>query len=220
MFKLFLFTFLSINTAKADTIKVAVIDTGVDFKIAKNLCLTGHKDFTGYGLEDVSGHGSNVSGIIDDRAGKAQYCQIIIKYFHSMFSDIRNLETSEKAFEYVNTLDVDIVNFSSTGPVYSSKEKKYIKKLLDKNVKVVVPSGNKYINLDLNCSVFPACYDNRLIVVGRLIGLFGFGKIVDHYEPGYRVPGNGVVLTGTSQSTASITGKLIKEMWYNRKGKK
>ena len=57
---------LELNYANAENrVRVAVIDTGIDSELATPyLCKDGNKDFTGKGMKDVSGHGTNIAGII------------------------------------------------------------------------------------------------------------------------------------------------------------
>ena len=55
---------------KSKTLVVAVIDTGIDAQAFNRhvLCKTGHKDFTGTGIQDRHGHGTHISGLIDQYA--------------------------------------------------------------------------------------------------------------------------------------------------------
>jgi hypothetical protein len=80
-------------------IVVAVVDTGLDPELMNDssICPDGHKDFTGQGLQDINGHGTHISYLIDQYAKnfillkdgdssklksiKSNYCQIILKYY-------------------------------------------------------------------------------------------------------------------------------------------
>jgi hypothetical protein len=199
-------------------LKVAVIDTGFSAKNdAVPQCPTGAKDFTGEGLEDHYGHGTNISGLIDKHAKGSNYCQIILKYYTVRASEDNSIKHELLAFRYAIDQKVDFINFSSTGSLYSKEEYALIKEALDKGITVVVPAGNEDINLDKNCKVYPACLDSRLVVVSRndfdakIRRNYGYGKIVDFYEDGYMQSALGVAQSGTSQATAITTGKLIKQ---------
>jgi len=214
MIKLFLFFSLTLLTfannkdlkksKNKHTIKIAVIDTGFDFKSIwkdaeeKGLkkpvtCKNGHKDFTGKGMQDVHGHGTHIAGLIAKYAGEANYCLIIIKYFDSFASGEVNLRNTIKSFEYLSTLDVDIINYSGGGLSFNREEYKAIKKLLDKGVLLVAAAGNEGMEIDHHVfrnrggeiayierktteiyfvniyaerkSFFPAAYDPRIISV-------------------------------------------------------
>lgn len=213
----FIIPFLFITTASADMIRVGIIDTGIDFSKAQNLCPDGHEDITRMGINDVHGHGTNVAGIINKNAKNADYCQVIIKYYHNERSlPKENMRNTVVALNYARLLNLDFINYSSTGELPYEPERLVIKKLLDEGVQVVVPSGNIAKNLNNKCDVFPACYDTRLTVVGRRTGNFGYGRIVDFYEFGKNLVGYGITMTGTSQATASVTGHLIYKLWRNK----
>lgn len=100
---------------QAKQITVAVIDTGFDYfkKNQVRLCPTGHKDFSGTGLNDISKvkHGTNVSGLIDKYAKNANYCQLIYKFYGAK----NNLVSSMAAFEEAIAAKVDIINYSAGG---------------------------------------------------------------------------------------------------------
>ncbi|NDB87281.1 MAG: hypothetical protein EB127_32055, partial [Alphaproteobacteria bacterium] len=193
--------FISASSANADKpIIVAVIDSGIG-NLAKNsisMCKHGHRDFTKTSLIDTSGHGSHISGLIDQYAKnsvarsddellslkdkKINYCQVILKFY-----DPRTATSSSTVRSMVNALrwainiKVDIINISAGGGSSNDEEKKYIKRALDTGIKVVVAAGNygcelgsathKKVNNKTTitgCSFYPAMYDERLIVVGNL----------------------------------------------------
>src|SRR5574343_436400 len=209
-----LFSLLFSVTLEAKTIKIAVVDSGIDESKAKvKMCGEGHKDFTGEGLIDVRGHGSVVSKLINDVAKDEDYCQIIVKY--SSVGEVNNAENLIKALEYILTLDVDYVNISAGGQGSNAPEKKVILKLLNKGIVVVAAAGNDGQNLDVRCSYFPACYDARIMVVGALdengkrYSGSNYGKVVDFYCSGVNVVFDRKLYSGTSMATATVSGNLI-----------
>lgn len=221
---LFLSILLFSQLSFAKLIKVAVIDTGFNRKYNIKLCNDGHMNM-GNGssrlvFNDENGHGTNVSSLIEDEAKSANYCQIIIKYSLGENSIAEFIE----ALRYIQSLDVDVINYSGGGPGFVNEEYINIVKLLKQKKFIVVAAGNTNINLDKKCDFFPACYSKKLIIVGngskehpQLSS--NYGSIVNLWIDGNYKVGGGQVLSGTSQSTAIATGKLIKHLdeLYNKK---
>jgi hypothetical protein len=201
------------NTNSTNNITVvAVIDTG--YKKTDNIkrCNSGDKDFTGNGMEDTNGHGSNVNYIINNEATASSYCVINVKFYKDTKNPHDNLNRLIEALRYLNSIKVDIVNISAGGVFSDLKEETEIKKLLDKGVKIVAAAGNENDILTKNrCNYFPACYDDRIIVVGAKNVLeSNFGPIVDIFVDGYNLGPLNNKLSGTSQATARVTASLIK----------
>jgi hypothetical protein len=188
-------------------IKIAVIDTGIGLQLPP-LCGP-VVDLTGTGIADTNGHGTNISGIIHSHAKDTSYCQYIIKYTNTGH-DNEAIENTIKAFELAIKLKVDMINYSSSGGKYDPREHLIIRKALDNGIRIFVPSGNWGETLTrVSCEVYPACYDERLFVVGAKGNSYGSGELVD----GWEVPegtGFNVKLRGTSQATGTFSGKLIK----------
>lgn len=201
------------SSAYSKTIKVAVIDSGISPFLNVKLCPTGSKDFTGAGISDNLGHGTNVAGIISRYAGDADYCLLILKVFHR--GRHTAVSDSEDAFKWAFEQGADIVNYSAGGE--RAKDETWIKKIIDRGGAVVVAAGNDRANLDLNCFFYPACGDRRVTVVGcRDCYSSNYGSVVDIYEHGFMVEGGGLTLTGTSMATAVVTGKLIRKIHLQR----
>lgn len=228
-----------VKMTKPRVVVVAVIDTGLaeDLLNSKFLCDTGHKDFTGTGLADNQGHGTHVSGLIDQYAkgltiGKANmkhiistsanYCQVILKFYDPKQKNPDAMEQELQALRTAIELKVDIINFSGGGTQYNATEAFLIKKALNLGIKVVVAAGNEGSDLD-KVPYFPACVDNRLYVVGNMTEpntmaeSSNYGNKVNTWEYGTNVISYGTkdriaIMTGTSQSAAIKSGKLIREM--------
>ena len=222
-------------------IVVAVIDTGLDKELmSKNsICKTGHKDFTGTGLIDNHGHGTHISGIIDQYAknyiftkGKdfsgidkvyENYCQIILKYYDPKGIGSDNLKNTIQAFRWAIDQKVDIINYSGGGTEFSAEEKKMVEEALNKGIKFVAAAGNERSDIDKH-KYYPAMYDKRIYIVGNIVGesrdiaaSSNRGKSINTWEIGTnvlsRLPVNQYgYMTGTSQSTAIKSGKLVREM--------
>lgn len=241
LIKVSLLILLTASTSFADQkmIRVAVIDTGIDKSLAdsKMLCPDGHKDFTGYGLNDVDGHGTHVAGLIHQNATNfqltspsqidkfiktsASYCQVIIKFYDGRSSS--NSGTEEmKAIQHAIDLKVDVINISAGGTEYSTLENIFIKRALDAGITVVTAAGNNGVDLAKK-PYYPASLDDRLIVVGNIdlnnhrVTSSNYGTKVKYWEVGYFVTSlrnnkELLLMNGTSQATAVKTGKIIKNL--------
>ena len=218
------------SIAYSKQLKIAVIDTGFDFKYYDQvkLCKKGHRDFTQTKLQDTVGHGTHVSGLIEKYSDGADYCQYILKFFSVQRKlwtrkSEDTVETTILAVKEAIRLKVDVINYSAEGGDATSKEAAVWKQALDLGIIVVAASGNKSHNLDKRCDAYPACYDKRIIVVGskspgNYISDFGnYGKVVDVYEVGERVESVNGVSDGTSMAAAIQSGRQIKALSKRRK---
>ena len=222
---------------------VAVIDTGFDFKsdwaaIIKaypkfrkpRTCKYGNVDFTGTGLEDRHGHGTHVAGLIAQYADNSNYCLVIMKYFDKATDSSDHLDDTAKAFQRAIDLKVDIINYSGGGEEYSKNECTLIKKALNAGIVVVAAAGNEGKNIN-DRKYYPAMCDDRVKAVGNI---YNTGEYVQssnftddgpksrhlYNQIGYNImslaPNNQLfIMTGTSQSAAIQTGKIIKD-WNKR----
>ena len=212
--KILILLILSINISYAKTIRVAVIDTGFDFKSnwgkfsnktidtqtglmlrRPKLCKSGHKDFTYTSIQDIHGHGTHVSGIIAKHAENVDYCLVIIKFFTDDANDEMNSLRLVSSIKHAVDLGVDIINISGGGPNPTENEYKVIKKALDKNITIIAAAGNEALYIDKNSNVkfYPACYDKKIISVqatdtsGILIQSSNHGPIFNGIEIGRNV---------------------------------
>lgn len=234
---IFLFTLFSllISDAYAKKIVVAVIDSGFAYTTeslaTKHLCKYGHRDFTEDQRwvkyldtvdpvpQDFRSHGTQMTGIIEKNAGKANYCFVILKIFPKN-TVVDNTPLSRKAFRYATDLKVDIINYSAGGVEYDLIEYNEVIKYLNQGGILVASAGNNSENLDEKGKTFyPAMYDSRIKVVGNLEKYTGshhytsnYGKVVKYWEIGTDIGAFGMHGTGTSQAAAVKTGKLVKKL--------
>lgn len=200
-----------------------VIDTGVslshmEIKQHVNPKLQGTSDYI-----DLHSHGTHIAGILlKDVCPEVEL--ISCKYF------VDDDENAEKriaktvyCFMEAKRLNVDLVNYSSSGPSKYEAEYLIIRQLIQSGTKVVVASGNNFSNLKYH-PVYPASYNIKgLIVVGNL-NPDGSRNILSNYglkdmswEIGTNIlstlpKGRYGYMTGSSQATAIKSNKLIKDM--------
>lgn len=221
MFLLLIFSILSYS----NPLTVVTFDTGISHTSDKvSLCSTGHKNFDGLNLEDVHGHGTNVSAIIQRYAKDSKYCQKIVKFYHYVpKSGITFRRKYLKALSYSIALKPTLINMSLNGEVAIVDEYMYFKIAKKLHVTIVTAAGNDNLKLDIKCKkAFPACYNlSNIIVVGsidsnkNITQFSNYGEIVDLYYNGINVYGGERYLSGTSQSAAIASGKIIRFLSNN-----
>ena len=211
-----------------DQIRVAVIDTGFGYggAVSSHLCPTGHWDFVGQNtnVADTNGHGTNIAGLIEQHAGDANFCIIVLRFYSPYITGTKNLENEINAMKRALALKVDFINISGGGPMSEPAELKVLGEILKKGIKVVVAAGNEKHDLNKECDYYPACYKSRvkkalkkgLTVVGNLnkngsrAPSSNHGSVVNVWEVGENQTAYGLTNSGTSQATAVTTGKLIR----------
>jgi len=210
--KYLLFSLLLTSVAHSRPLRIAVIDTGINIKYVKqaNLCKSGHKSFAeSKDIYDTHGHGTNIAGLIKYGSGNAKYCLIIIRYFSKNTKDLQDSFT--RSLEHAFSLKPDMINISGGGVIPDYRERVIIKKLLDSGVTINAAAGNEKSNLDDKCNYFPACYDDRINVIGaKNVPQSNYGRIIDFKLNGKNRSAFGISLSGTSQSTAVFTGLMIR----------
>jgi len=213
---IFLILVFNINALADKLLKVAVIDSGFNFKYSQlaHLCPNEHKDFTGEGLVDLIQHGTNIVGLIVNNAQSSNYCIVLIKAYSTKINK-RTFIT--EALEYAFQIHANIINLSGGGPGENYREKTIVKKLLDNNITLAFAAGNDHQNLDYNCDYYPACYDDRIFIIGSESLSSNYGKVVDTIYDGENKTAFGLTLSGTSMSTAIFTGQLLKSIAFIQK---
>jgi subtilisin family serine protease len=230
---IFLLLLLLSSQAEGKKIIVAVIDTGFDMTsewsnasanglTKPKVCKMGHYDFENKTpkIKDINGHGTHIAGLIAQNNENTDYCMVFYNYYGSGDT----LEASLKAYRRAIDIRVDIINYSGGGEEYSARECALMKEALDAGIVVVAAAGNEGKNLDEN-PYYPALCDPRIIVVantypdGSLAPSSNY-SLKDHKVQ--KVHGTNVmslglkdtysIMTGTSQSTAKMTSKILNEM--------
>ena len=207
----------------AKQIRIAVIDSG--YNISNHhlkLCDDGHKDFTSTGYNDTYKHGDNIAHIIADRLKDLDYCIIILKVFDKKTKEEQAGMYSILAFNYARTLNVDIVNYSASGIMYSFIECRAVDYLINSGARFIAAAGNNKNDLDKECSSYPACCTYKVTSVGNMNNtenqcgrhrLSNYGQRITAWEQGTEVFANGSTLSGTSQAAAIHTAKIARELY-------
>jgi hypothetical protein len=203
---------------------VAVVDTGIPYNkdLLPYLCKGLQYDITGTGIMDNHGHGTNIIGLIAKGMNTKTHCIAMIKWWDSHLESVQynaahGYEARIKAYmKILVDLKPTIANLSLAGNYYSRSEYAGIKLLLINGTKVVVAAGNDRLDLSKQCDSFPACYriySKNFYVVGATgTEQTNYGGPVTNMLPGASQCGIfGVCMTGTSQSCANQTAKLLQE---------
>lgn len=229
----------SCSTKKAcnlGPIRIGILDTGFGFNDLGHdapLCKYGHKDFStdqkftsAYDTKapvplDSHGHGTNVAGLIHEFASKGpnSYCFVIIKYWNSKQKGYESVAAAVAAMKYANNLKLEVINYSGGGPTENQEERNAVVQLLDRGALIIAAAGNEKQYLDgVTNAYFPAMYDRRITIVGNK-DFYGnkepssnYGPYVTTWENGVNQTAYGITMTGTSQATAIVTGKRVKDL--------
>jgi subtilisin family serine protease len=212
--------FFALKSNAGQKIIVMEIDTGLDpFSHAEIRSHINTREGDPLEFFDGNGHGTHVGGLIL----KGTCPEVELKSC-SWFK----LNASGDWNEYINCIRIagslkpDVINISSSGTNYDGEEFELLKELSDGGTKIIVAAGNQGRDLQYY-PVYPANYDiKNLIVVGNIEDngrrsiTSNFGLPNEVYMPGIKVystlPGNKWgYMTGSSQSTARFTNKLLLE---------
>ena len=225
------------NKSQGKTVKVAVLDTGVEpHDRTRDRILEGWDIFGGNGQTDCDmelGHGTHVAGTILDCTQGADVEIIPVGVFEwsSTLGDVVASNASIIfGIEYAISAGADVMNMSLGGLVEGSEgESEMLRIALDEDIVVVVSAGN---DADDTINYWPACED-ACIVVGAIdemcsvADFSNYGSSVDVVAPGVNILSDGTgdveyrILAGTSQAAPHVTAlaALLKMAYPNAKPK-
>ena len=211
----------SILLTQKNPLKIVIIDSGLNRIDGDGIqiCEGEHSqmDFTGTGLTDNFGHGTNIANIIATKLKGFNYCFYIFKAF-----DVKNkfdsIVSLVRALEWTNYVRPFVVNVSAGGAQSNSREFLIVEEILEHGIQIDAAAGNNATELsDKACNYFPACYDTRINVVGNLnLRSSNYGPRVRFWEDGNNVTAGGYTMSGTSQATALFTGNMVKKVLESR----
>jgi hypothetical protein len=211
----------------AQQLRVAIIDSGLDIndgRFKDKLCKSEYTNLvTHETINDVNGHGTCVTSLVQEYAKGADYCFLIYKFYSQTDSSDENGKREVTAIQLAINNSANIINLSAGGATYSRPEHTLIHN--NPSVTFVVSSGNDGLNLDEgNNKFYPASLQEPNVIAvgatvatGKVAKFSNYGSTVKNYEVGDRVScaaiGKGnVYLSGTSLSTAIFSGKLINKL--------
>jgi hypothetical protein len=205
--------------ANAQTIRVMVIDTGVDLS---------HPEIKSHVKEDFNfnylpyhWHGTAMAGIILKDTCKE--VELISCDYHA-YSKTQQKDSNE-CFRRASRENIQFVNYSSYGERADHDEKMAIKKLTDNGTIVVVAAGNNGKNLMATGKCrgsYPACYLFKNLYSVQNLNQDGTRFYASNYLKNVRakaeigvdvaclMPNNETgVVTGTSPAAAKFTNRLL-----------
>jgi subtilisin family serine protease len=185
-------------------------------------------------LLDSMGHGTHISGIIKNESGKSPLVKnnspvklMILKYYDPEASDSQNIENTVKAINYAVKMGAKVINYSGGGSLPNRAELAAIQNANDHKIIVVAAAGNNSKNTDI-MGYYPANYHLPNIIsvaatdnLGDITTFSNYGqKSIDLAAPGKRIfstlPDNKFgFMSGTSQSTAFVSGAVALKLWEN-----
>lgn len=216
--------FLSLKVI-AKEMRIVVLDSGRDPAYKFNECGKESRDFTGTDLNDPKvKHGTNIAWLIEQelKPYRVPHCFIFLKFISMDDSGEKRIKAYIDALNYLTTLDYDAVNMSIGGIGALRGEKNLFIGLSKKRGIIVVASGNDRLNLDKSCRYYPACFRYKnIIVVGNTHKSSNYGKdAVTLVIPAIQVGPPDNKMTGSSQSAAIFTGKLMRFLYERQETSK
>ncbi len=205
-------------------LKIAVIDTGVDFEhelLQAMVRIPSKSD----GI-DLTGHGTHIAGIIASTLTKRQLNDRIeivpIRYYQSSSNHQELTLSLAEAIDKAIRLNVDIINISAGGPKPSEMESQLLQRAYKQNILVVAAAGNKK-PAQVNFAFYPAAYNFPNVI--SVVGTGPQGEVMEtsninsnktnYFFPGFEIsstlPGNRIgKLTGSSQAAALATAEIAR----------
>lgn len=217
---------------KSDIVKVAILDTGVDFRHPDLASVgAGQKDFTGSssGPADRQGHGTHCAGVVAARSndsgiiGVDPQCLILSgKVLNDYGSGSERMIANGLLWAAEN--GADIISMSLGGPSPMREVERIINELYDRGIACIVAAGNE--GPGNNTIGYPGRVTKAFTVGAydidrRVAGFSSRGGQLDIVGPGVNIEstylGNRyAVLSGTSMATPHIAGLVSRALGVER----
>ncbi|MEC0248475.1 S8 family serine peptidase [Paenibacillus chitinolyticus] len=200
-------------TKKHNTIKIAILDTGVDAS-HEDLKISGSINFTDQTIQDENGHGTKVTGVINSQAngfgikGLAPSAEIYsIKIMDSQGRGTVSSAISAIDWAIENNIQILNMSFGSARPSYALHEA--LNRARSHNILLIGAAGNN----GSKSAVFPANYPIVLSVASidkqlNFTSFSSFGK-VDLVSPGADILTTDLKNTYTYASGTSVSAAFV-----------
>lgn len=204
---------LAQSEEQIDAVKIAVLDSGIDIReetnVVRRVNLVQEEDYIPSYLEDVTGHGTSIAGLISDVDNEAE------------ISSVRILNQENKAtlsrvitgIYWCIENDIDIINMSIGTSIRSEAMHYAIKKADEAGIIMVAAAGNGGTGADVE---YPAAFE-EVIAVGA-VDIKGektlesaTGNEIELVAPGEQIKADGafggeIITAGTSLSVPQVVG--------------
>lgn len=220
----------SVESASGSAIKVAVIDSGIDW--SEDIDVYERKDFISDDndemfvlFEDLYGHGTSVAGIIaakDNEIGITGINPNVQLYSARVLDDQCKSPISRvvESIYWAIEQDVDIINISFGTRTDSEALHKAIQDAYNSNILLIAAAGNHGI------VEYPAAYDEVMAVGsvdtnGEVSDTSATGELLEVVAPGEQIKSSGafdgeVIVSGTSMAAPHVTG-VASVLWQRDK---
>lgn len=208
-------------------IKVALLDSGVDLDedidCAKRMnFLDDREEDTNFMMDDVSGHGTSIAGLICAKKNEDRVCGIAanVELYSAKVFEHDNTAPVERIVEAIQwAIDekVNIIHMSFGTDEYSPELREAVRKAYSQGILIIAAAGNGGMAGEDESTVqYPAVFDEVLCVgatdtENKKAAWSASGEELDVVAPGDKILTTGVfggiyIGEGTSMAAAQVTG--------------
>lgn len=206
---------------QGEGVKVAVLDTGIDTDHPDlKDAIIAKRDFTGDGIEDVSGHGTHCAGIIAARMNNVGFVGVAPKSELIIAKVLGNngygsYNWVAEGISWATKQGAHIISMSLGGPATTNLLFASVHRAMSEGIFIVCAAGNEG-SMFPNSIGYPGRYGGVITVAahdnnGNPSGFSSFGGEIDFMAPGTHIwstykNGGYAELSGTSMATPFVAG--------------